>query len=373
MHCQFLSSIHDIPETQWQSLLASDYPFLQYAFLSALETTGCVGEGTGWQPHYLWIVQDQEPIAAAPLFAKTDSWGEYVFDWAWADAFRRAGRAYYPKWVCAIPFTPATGPRLLGTLSNEQWPALQQELEREARKAAISSLHWLLPRPVESDQLAPRWQQREGTQFHWFNRGFRDFADFLASFNARKRKSLLRERRKVAEAGITFTRKSGPAISAADWDHFYACYRHTYAKRSGHAGYLNRAFFHSVRQSMAHQILLVQAERDGKLIASALNFFDSDTLYGRYWGCLEEWDCLHFEACYYQGIEFAIERKLARFDPGAQGEHKIQRGFTPVPVFSNHWIKDADARAAIEQFIQAERDHNAAYLQAATDLLPFKQ
>ncbi|AFU99687.2 GNAT family N-acetyltransferase [Simiduia agarivorans] len=373
MHCQFLTSIHDIPEAEWQTLLGSDYPFLQYAFLSALETSGCVGEGTGWHPHYLWVTEAQVPVAAAPLFIKTDSWGEYVFDWAWADAFRRAGRAYYPKWVCAIPFTPASGPRLLGTLTAGHWPALQQQLEQQAHNNAISSLHWLLSGPDESAQLAPRWRQRQGTQFHWFNHGFKDFAGFLATFNARKRKSLLRERRKVAEAGITLTRKTGADITAADWEHFYACYRHTYAKRSGHAGYLNRAFFQTLSQSLAHQVMLVQAEREGQLIASALNFFDAHTLYGRYWGCLEEWDCLHFEACYYQGIEFAIEQKLTRFDPGAQGEHKIQRGFTPVPVVSNHWIKDADARAAIDQFIETERRHNEAYLKAAADLLPFRQ
>lgn len=372
MHCQFLSSIHEVSSAQWQNLLGTDYPFLQYGFLSALETSGCVGEGTGWMPHYLWIEQNNTPVAAAPLYMKTDSWGEYVFDWAWADAFRRAGRAYYPKWVCAVPFTPASGPRLLGKLQAEQWPEIQQQLEHQAQREAVSSLHWLLPSLAESNQLADRWPQREGTQFHWFNQGFSDFSAFLASFNARKRKSLLRERRKVAEAGIQLLRKTGASITTADWDHFYACYRQTYAKRSGHGGYLNRAFFHCLSDTMADQALLVQAVREGQLIASALYFFDAHTLYGRYWGCLEEWDCLHFEACYYQGIEFAIERKLARFDPGAQGEHKIQRGFTPVPVFSNHWIKDSDARTAIAQFIRAEAEHNQAYLRAAAELLPFK-
>ena len=260
MRFQFLPSISQIPARQWHQLLASDYPFLQHHFLLALEQSGCVGEGTGWLPRYLWVEQNGQPVAAAPLFTKTDSWGEYVFDWAWADAFRRAGRAYYPKLVCAVPFTPATGPRLLGdpALLAELQPALEQW----ALEQGFSSLHWLFPDAQSSARLSPRWQQRHATQFHWFNQGFSRFEDFLARFNARKRKGLLRERRRVAEAGIRLERKSGQAISHGDWDHFYRCYQHTYQKRSGHGGYLNRNFFAHLGEQMADQVMMVVALRD---------------------------------------------------------------------------------------------------------------
>ncbi|MDN3637950.1 GNAT family N-acetyltransferase [Simiduia curdlanivorans] len=373
LNIELVDTIEAIGANTWQSLLRSRYPFGRYDFLHALEQAGCVGAASGWQPQYLVVRNPaRQIIACAPLYLKQHSWGEYVFDWAWAEAFQRAGRPYYPKLVAAIPFTPAWGPRMFGQLTPAELLQVQQWLEQHVETEQLSSLHWLLPEAAASEQLSARWAQRQTAQFHWFNRSFNDFNEFLATFNARKRKSLLRERRKVMEQGVHLVRKSGADISAADWRLFYQCYHTTYLKRSGRAGYLNFDFFQRLGEVMAEQMMMVIAQRGEQTIATALCFFDDETLYGRYWGCLEEVECLHFEACYYQGIEFAIARGLKRFDPGAQGEHKIQRGFEPVAVYSNHYIKDTDARAAINHFIAEERNQTQAYLKAARDLLPYK-
>lgn len=373
LNIRFIDSIRAIPADQWQTLLASRYPFLQHAFLQALEDSGCVAAESGWQPHHLLVYEQDTLIAAAPLYLKSHSWGEYIFDWAWADAFQRAGRAYYPKLVCAVPFTPATGPRLLGEVSTQQRVAIQHLLEQTCEREQISSLHWLFSDSANAHKLAPRWPMRETVQFHWFNENFGTFNDFLQTFNARKRKSLLRERRRVAEQGITLSRKTGANITEHDWQVFYRCYHTTYLKHSGQGGYLNFPFFLALGQCLSEQLMMVTATHEGRTVAASLCFFDDQHLYGRYWGCVEEFECLHFEACYYQGIEFAIEKGLAHFDPGAQGEHKIQRGFRPIRVFSNHWIKDEDARKAIGRVIDQERAQTQQYLEAASTYLPFKQ
>ena len=373
LNIALVDNIETIGAETWQGLLQSCYPFGQFGFLHALEQTGCVGEASGWLPQHLVVRNPSNKIiACAPAYVKYHSWGEYIFDWAWAEAFQRAGRPYYPKLVCAIPFTPAWGPRLFGQLSTAELVEVQQWLEGHIEFEQLSSLHWLLPEAAASKQLSSRWAQRQTAQFHWFNHNFEDFDQFLATFNARKRKSLLRERRKVAEQGINLVRKCGAQISAEEWRVFYQCYHTTYLKRSGRAGYLNFEFFQRLSDVMADQLMMVIAQRGQETIAAALCFYDDQTLYGRYWGCLEEIECLHFEACYYQGIEFAIERGLSRFDPGAQGEHKIQRGFEPVAVYSNHYLKDADARSAINHFIAEESNQTQTYIKAARDFLPFK-
>lgn len=366
----FLSGLDPVDAEAWDALASSDYPFVQHRFLSALEQTGCVGADSGWQPQHLWVTEQGRPLAAAPLYLKQHSWGEYVFDFAWAEAYQRAGRAYYPKLLCAIPFTPARGPRLLGNPTAEQMAAIQAGLEQQCRQLGASGLHWLLD--DRATELAPRWPRRETVQFHWFNENYRDFDDFLAAFASRKRKMVVRERRRVAEQGIRISRHTGPALGPAQLADFYRCYRNTYLKRSGHGGYLNEAFFQRLGQCMADQLLLVEAHEQDRLIASALYFYDRQCLYGRYWGCLAERDCLHFELCFYQGIEFAIERGLARFDAGAQGEHKIVRGFRPVSLASNHWLAAADGQAAIRRFIEEERRYTQQYLQDASGLLPFR-
>lgn len=372
---RLVDSIEAVSAADWDAVLASDYPFLRHAFLSALESSGATTRDSGWQPQHLLIEHDGALIGHMPLYLKYHSYGEYVFDWSWADAWHRNGLEYYPKLLSAIPYTPATGPRL-SLASDCDIPALREAVGRflcEQAGETGSSLHVLFTSEGEDGY----WQQaglsrRIAPQYHWFNRNYDSFDDFLATFSSRKRKSLRRERRLVAEAGVTLQRIEGRDITAQHWRHFYHCYQMTYTKRSGHGGYLNQAFFESLGKSMPEHLLMVLAERDGDAIACALNFHDSETLYGRYWGCIREVECLHFEACYYQGIEYCIERGLRRFDPGAQGEHKIQRGFEPVETRSRHWIVDERFREAVERFLQDEAPHIERYLGDARQLLPFK-
>ncbi len=373
---RFVDSIEAVTAADWDAVLASDYPFLKHAFLAALESSGAATRESGWQPRHLLIERDDALIGHMPLYLKYHSYGEYVFDWSWADAWHRNGLDYYPKLLSAIPFTPATGPRL-SLLPQCDTADLREGVGRllcEQAAEGASSLHVLFTRMDEDGY----WQQaglsrRIAPQYHWFNRDYQSFDDFLAAFSSRKRKSLRRERRLVAEAGVTLRRIDGPDISAQHWQHFYRCYQMTYAKRSGHGGYLNQTFFESLGKAMPEHLLMVLAERNGEPIACALNFQDGETLYGRYWGCLSEVECLHFEACYYQGIEYCIERGLRRFDPGAQGEHKIQRGFEPVETRSRHWIVDPRFREAVDRFLQDETPVIGRYLHDARQLLPFKK
>ena len=376
MEARFVGSIAEFGEQGWDRLAGEGYPFTRYAFLEALESSGAVGGRSGWHVHHLGLYEGGELVAALPCYQKQHSYGEYVFDWSWADAYQRSGLDYYPKLLCAIPFTPATGPRLL--CSPERlgliWPQVLEALEKEVAALKASSAHLLM---LESEQMARLvdlgFPGRTGVQYHWQNEGYEDFEQFLDTFNSRKRKSLRKERRRVAEQGVVLHKLSGTGISEADMRRFYRFYQITYARRSGHGGYLGLEFFLKIREKMADSLLLVLAERDGEIIAGALNFIGADALYGRYWGAVEEVDGLHFEACYYQGIEFCIERGLLRFDPGAQGEHKIQRGFRPVPVYSNHYIAHPGFREAIERFLVDEELHIEDYMQRAAELLPFKK
>jgi predicted N-acyltransferase len=373
---EFLTSLEQITSTQWNGITGTDYPFLRHEFLYGLETTGCTTAETGWQPCHLLLRRGNALVAVMPLYLKSHSYGEYVFDWSWADAWRQSGLSYYPKLVTAIPFTPATGPRLCsapGEDADQCLRAAVAAIQTLAKQRHISSWHLLFPEEAVSTKLlAAGLHRRAATQFHWFNEGYGNFEDFLATFNSRKRKALNKERRRVTEQGLVLTTLTGAQIGTQAWEQFYHFYQLTYAKRSGHGGYLSRDFFVHTAAGMGDQVVMTLAYLDTKAVAGALYFRSSDTLYGRYWGCAREFDFLHFEACYYQGIEYCIAHKLARFDPGAQGEHKIQRGFRPITTWSNHWIADPRLAAAVGDFTRREAQHNEEYRQAAARLLPFK-
>ena len=373
---EFLSSLNQVDADQWDGLCATDYPFLRHRFLLGLEQTGCTTAESGWQPSHLLLRDGESIVAALPLYLKSHSYGEYVFDWSWAEAWQRSGLEYYPKLVSAIPFTPATGPRLCtaaGIDTAAAWQSAIAAIQAFAQRQGLSSWHVLFPEQTVSDELlALGLPQRSSVQFHWLNDDYRDFDDFLAGFTSRKRKSLRRERKRVVEQGLELETLVGAAIGRDNWEQFHHFYQLTYAKRSGHGGYLSREFFTEVASSMGDQVIMVLTHHGGEAVAAALYFRSGETLYGRYWGCAQEFDCLHFEACYYRGIEFCIENGLRRFDPGAQGEHKIQRGFRPVLTYSNHWIADGRLASAVADFTEREKPHTRDYLRQATSLLPFK-
>ncbi len=374
MTIEFIDAINQIPAKPWNALLDSDYPFARHEFLSALEDSGCLGRERGWQPHHLLLWEGRDLRAAMPLYLKYHSYGEYVFDWGWANAYAQHGYDYYPKLVGAIPFTPCRGPRLLSPNST---PELLEEvafaLTTECQRLGASSWHCLFPEAQLSEALVREGaMQWPGCQFHWYNRDYQSFDDFVGQMNSRKRKNLLKERRQVAAQGFEFDHLTGEQIGTEDWDRFYALYQLTYLKRSGHGGYLERDFFHQLGQRLPEHCLMVNAHRQGHSIASALFLRDSNTLYGRYWGCRAEFDFLHFETCYYQGIDYAIAQGLERFDGGAQGEHKLARGFEPVTTYSNHWLAEPLFRAPVARFLEQEAEHIQAYMREARKHLPYK-
>ncbi|MFK8043663.1 GNAT family N-acetyltransferase [Congregibacter sp.] len=373
---EVLSSVADVPATEWNALCRTDYPFLRHGFLLGLEQADCTTPAAGWTPAHLRLKDEQRTLAILPSWLKSHSYGEYVFDWAWADAWRRMGLEYYPKLVTAVPFTPATGPRLLHAQDLDPaviWATLKQHMPELAVSLGASSWHVLFPQEQDANALAAAGlHTRHQVQFHWYNRGYSDFDDFLSTFSSRKRKSLRKERRRVEEQGLSLSMRNGTELSEEDWSVFHRFYQMTYAKRSGHGGYLTRDFFMETAAGMGDQVVMVLAYLGQQAVAGALYFRSSDTLYGRYWGCEREFDCLHFEACYYRGIEYCIEHGLRRFDPGAQGEHKIQRGFRPVQTWSNHWIADPQLSAAVGDFTRQEEAHIDQYISQAASLLPFK-
>lgn len=372
---EFIDSIHRVGADQWNRLVPNDYPFVRHEFFAALEDSGSTRPEQGWEPRHLLVWQGDDLQAALPLFLKQHSYGEYVFDWGWANAYAQHGYDYYPKLVNAIPFTPCRGPRLLApdidsALVNQMVEALQEE----CRRLGASGWHCLFPEATLSDALtdleAPR---RLGCQFHWFNDGYKNFDDFVARMSSRKRKNILKERRQVAAQGLAFQFKEGPEITAGDWDLFYALYHLTYLKHTGQGGYLEQSFFQQLGQTLPEHCLMVCAQKAGQTIAAALFLHDSTTLYGRYWGCRAEFEFLHFEACYYQGIDYAIRHGLQRFDGGAQGEHKLARGFQPVATFSNHWLAEPVFRAPVGRFLELEAQEIQRYIEAARAHLPFKR
>jgi len=377
MKIHFIESIQNIDETTWNNLVDSDYPFMQHSFLLSLEESKCVGEGTGWYTFHLVVKEEEDVIALMPMYIKTDSHGEFIFDWSWADAFYRNGLDYYPKLVSAIPFTPASGPRLCVLDESKRThitSLIKEGLEEISIELGISSAHILLPEKKElTSYVDSGFSTRTSYSFHWFNNNYSDFDDFLKELTSRQRKNLRKERSKIFDQNIHMERIPGEDITEELWDSFFKFYQITYLKR-GMQAYLNLDFFHKISERLPKSLLLViakEAKTKGHL-AGALNFCDSKNLYGRYWGCLEEYDSLHFESCYYQGIEHCIEMKLNKFDPGVQGEHKIKRGFLPVETFSSHWIKDDRFKKAIDDFLIREREHILEYNERCKSLLPFK-
>lgn len=350
------------------------YPFLTTEFLAALEDSGSVTAATGWTPQHL-PARDKQPFM--PLYVKTHSYGEYVFDWAWADAYHRNGLSYYPKLVTAIPFSPVTGPRLrplAGTLDPGCGEALFDGVREIAAATGASGWHLLFPDAETRALFAGQGLlERVGVQFHWHNRGYRDFDDFLDTVTARKRKMVRRERARVAAQGLQVEMFAGDAIDTGLWDFFYQMYQRTYRKRSGTRGYLTDDFFHRIGATLREQIALAVAFEHSGPVAAALYLRDGENLYGRYWGSARDYECLHFELCCYQGIDFAIRHGLRRFDAGAQGEHKIARGFEPVETCSLHWIRDRRFAVAIADFLARERDHLERYIAEARTLLPYRQ
>ncbi len=381
MRCKFYSTIAAIPASVWDGVFGSANPFVQHTYLLALEQSGCVSPATGWQPQHLLITDGEKAIAALPLYAKSHSCGEFVFDWGWAEAYAQYGLEYYPKLVTAIPFTPVTGPRLglaPGVELSQVWPELKAAVVQLAQRQGYSGWHLLFAGAGLQQSLAKLQDEktmlrREAVQFHWHNQNFCSFDDFLNSLRSARRKNLKRERRRVAEQVVYLQPKTGNEISAEEWQGFYQCYLNTYRKRSGHDGYLNRRFFDQLRATMAEHLMLVVGRSGDEIVAAALFLFDNDTLYGRYWGALQDISCLHFEACFYQGIEFCIARRLQVFDPGTQGEHKLMRGFEPLKTVSYHWLADTRFRTAIADFLRHEQRSTDNYKQQAKAYLPFKK
>ena len=350
--------IADISSIDWNACAGLDNPFVQHAFLNALEISGSVTPETGWLAQHV-LVKDEEgnPTACAPLYLKNHSYGEYIFDWGWADAFQRAGGAYYPKLQAAIPFTPATGPRLLVKqgASDEYFGILVSAMLKIAKQHGVSSLHLTFLTKEEWKRLGNlSFMQRTSSQFHWENKNYRDFDDFLDSLISRKRKSIKKERRRVYEEGIELFCLTGDELSEEKWDIFYGYYTDTIDRKWGRS-YLTRDFFSILGETMSNLAMLVLAKHNNTPVAGALNFLGSETIFGRNWGCSQDFKFLHFEACYYQAIEYAINNKLKWVEAGAQGPHKIQRGYLPREVYSAHWIKNDSLSAAIEGFLERER------------------
>ncbi|WP_137818735.1 GNAT family N-acetyltransferase [Pseudomonas sp. 2FG] len=368
-----LQRLADLDAAAWDALVPSAQPFLSHAFLSALEDSGSVGGRTGWTPsHRVWVDAQGQLLAALPAYVKAHSYGEYVFDHGWADACQRAGIAYYPKLLCGVPFSPVSGPRLLGY--PDAAGQLLDQLSSGLAVQGLSGLHINFTDDLADALLCGRegWLERLGCQYHWRNHGYRDFQDFLAALASRKRKQIRKEREQVAGQGIDFDWRQGQQLSEAEWDFVYACYANTYAIR-GQLPYLTRSFFSLLAERMPAAIRVVLARQGARPVAMAFSLLAGDSLYGRYWGCLAEFDRLHFETCFYQGMDYAIGQGLQRFDAGAQGEHKLIRGFEPVLTRSWHYLTHPGLRAAVADFLEQERAGVRAYAEEAGGLLPYRQ
>jgi len=370
-----IERVADVPASEWDLLAGKDYPFTRHAFLDALERHGCVGEQAGWIPSHLLVHANGQLVGATPAYVKLHSQGEFVFDWSWAEAYTRHGLDYYPKLVSAIPFTPSTGPRLL-VHPHADGPKVRQALTAgavEVSKAMqASSFHWLFPRADDADALeSGGLLVRSGCQFHWRNRGYRDFRDYLDALTAKRRKEIRRERRDAAAAPVEIEIHDGHTATEAHWRAYHGLYSSTYDRKWGYPA-LTVPFFVDVAQSLPEQTLVVLAKRDGRYVAGAHCFVGRDTLFGRNWGCLEHHRGLHFEMCYYQLIEHCIRRGLDHFDAGAQGEHKLLRGFLPVETRSVHWIRDSRFRAAIGRFLAEERTALERYRRTMARHSPYR-
>jgi len=368
---EVVESLAGVPASEWNRL-ADGATFLSHEFLSALHDTGCASAATGWAPQYLILRRDGILSGAMPLYLKTHSYGEYVFDWAWADAYHRHGIAYYPKLVSAVPFTPVTGARLLASNHDDRDRLVTAALDF-ARSLGVSSLHCLFPEPLEASCLVARGlMPRTTVQFHWSNQGYESFDAFLAGFSHDKRKKVKQERRRVRDAGIRFRWLVGDDIRDKDWVFLNRCYRQTYREHQS-IPYLNLEFFRRVGESLARSVVMIVAERDGNPIAAALDILDRGRLCGRYWGALEPHSGLHFETCYYQGIEYCIACGIDTFEGGSRGPHKLARGLMPVETRSAHWLAHPEFAAAVEQFLARESRGIENYMDELEERGPFKR
>jgi len=365
---KIVDTLRAIDPNAWNAL-AAGHPFLRHEFLHALHETRCACEETGWAPRYLTLWHGESLVGAMPLYAKAHSYGEYVFDWAWADAYHRSGLTYYPKLLAAVPFSPVTGPRLLARDA-----ATRSLLVRAALGLAreVSSLHVLFPDEAEAREMESAGMMlRRAVQFHWENRGYATFDQFLGELASTKRKKIGQERRRVREAGVQLRRLVGSEIRDEHWRFFTRCYNGTY--RAHHSTpYLNLDFFRRLGESLPGNVLMVTAELEGKPIASALNVFSGEVLYGRYWGSVVHVPLLHFETCYYQAIEFCIERRIRVFEGGAQGEHKLARGFMPIRTWSAHWLRHPEFSDAVEKFLARESKGIERYVDELNEHSPFR-
>jgi predicted N-acyltransferase len=367
--------IADIPAQDWDACAGPDNPFVSRAFLSALEDSGSAGARTGWLPQHAALRNAEgRLIAVAPMYAKSHSYGEYVFDHGWAHAFDRAGGDYYPKLQVAVPFSPVPGPRLLIRPGTDLPPAaLGAALAQACRELNLSSVHVTFCTEPESRALGDTgWLRRLGIQFHWENQGYSRFEDFLGALSSRKRKTLRRERRDANAAGLRFLTLSGADLTERRWDAFYRFYTSTVDRKWGSA-YLTRRFFSLLGERLGDKLVLLMAEHNGVPVAGALNVAGTNALYGRNWGCRGDWPFLHFELCYYRAIDWAIEHKLKRVEAGAQGQHKIQRGYLPQPTYSAHWIAHPGLRRAINDFRRVERAEIRAEMAALAEESPFRE
>lgn len=370
-------SIDRIEAADWNRCAGTSNPFVQHAFLKALEESGCVGREAGWLPHHLAVTDSAgRVVGCAPLYLKGHSYGEYVFDHGWAAAFERAGGAYYPKLQSAVPFTPVTGPRLLiapdSPDSGGTADALVNAMTTLCNQNGLSSVHVTFPTEDEWNRFGRHaWLQRVGQQYHWFNEGYANFDDFLGTLTSRHRKQIRRERRAVADAGVRMHVLTGDDLKPRHWDAFHRFYEDTGSRKWG-IPYLNRHFFGLLGDAMADNVVLVLADYDGRFVAGALNFLGEDTLFGRNWGCDTHIPFLHFEACYYRAIAFAIENGLKKVEAGAQGEHKIQRGYVPVRTYSAHYISHQGLRRAVADFVEQEAAHIAEDMEDLAGLAPYK-
>ncbi len=376
MRTAILDSIDSVAAVDWNRVTGIAHPFLRHEFLAALEHHDCVGERYGWLPQHIIATDDNGRLCGlVPLYLKDNSYGEFVFDWAWADAYHRAGLPYYPKLVSSIPYTPVTGARIL-VAPGADYTAVARTLIDAARShteaSGASSLHWLFTSDADTDLLVKHGLlRRTGCHFHWHNDNYRSFEDFLSRLSSRKRKKIRRERRYVAEAGIRMQILHGDAATHAQWLAMHKFYYSTFEKKSG-IPTLSLDFFEEISRTMGDQVVLVFALLDDHPVAGAIMLRGETALYGRHWGCLAEYHSLHFETCYYQGIDYAIKHGLVLFEPGAQGEHKISRGFIPTYTWSAHWIRDEHFRAAIAHYLQEEHALMVDYHDDLQRTTPFR-
>lgn len=373
---KLLDSLSAVPSGAWNQLTDCSNPFVQHEYLNGLERHGCL-EGHGWLPCHLVVYSDEQLVGALPLYQRTNSYGEFVFDWAWADAYERSGKKYYPKLVTAIPFAPVVGPRLLVRQDMPASATIKRLLLEQAMQltenSGLSSWHCLFPEVDVQDVCTKQpLLQRTTVQFHWTNQNYRDFQDFLDLLTSKKRKQIKKERRQIQDSGIQIEILTGDQINEEQWQEFYGFYCTTFLRRWG-SPRLTLDFFQSLGKSMPSQTLLIMARHDKKYVAGAFTMLGKDTLFGRHWGCSRQFSFLHFELCYYQTIEYCINHKLLTVDAGVQGEHKLARGFRPSGIISWHWIVDPVFRNAIHAYLQKETIEVNAYLDNLLEHLPFKQ